>query len=121
MKKRLKRNICNLNDYTVLSRVGDLSAYQKSHIGGALEYACQFWTKHLVNIPSGGYNVEEVRKAIDDFFITCLLPWIEVLTIVGNLGVGVHAINDIKQWYISVSYEEFFFTKSCTYSLSRRA
>ena len=108
MKKRLKRNICNLDDHAVLSEVRDLSTRKKSHMGGALEYACQFWTRHLVNIPSSGCNTEEVRKAIDEFFTKYLLFWIEVLTIMGNLGVGVYAINDIRQWHISVSYKEFF-------------
>ena len=57
--------------------------------------------------PSSGCNAEEVRKAIDEFFTIHLLSWIEVLAIMGNLGVGVHAINDIRQWYISVSYRVF--------------
>ena len=115
MKKRLKRNICNLDDYAVLSGVEDLSGHRKLHIGGALEYACQFWTRHLVNTPSSGHNAEELRKTIDEFFIKYLLSWIEVLAIMRNLDVGVHAINDIRQWYISVSYKEFF-SRSCTHS-----
>ena len=61
-----------------------------------------------MNTPSSGCSAKEVRKAIDEFFTIHLLSWIEVLTIMGNLGVAVHAINEIKQWYISVSYEEFF-------------
>ena len=58
-----------------------------------------------MNTPSSGCNAEESRKAIDEFFATHLLFWIEVLAVMGNLGVGVHAINDIRQWYISVSYQ----------------
>ena len=104
MKKRLKRNICNLDDYAVLSEVEDLSTHQKTHIGSALEYACCFWTRHLVKTPSDSYNAE-IQKAIDEFFTTYLLFWIEVLAIMENLGIGVYAINDIRQWYISVSCE----------------
>ena len=107
MKKRLKRNICNLDDYVVLSEVKDLSTYQKTHIGSALEYACCFWTKHLVETSSDVHNAKEVQKAIDEFFTKHLLFWIEVLAIMGNLGIGIYAINDIKQWYISVSCKEF--------------
>ena len=105
MKNRLKRNICQLDDHTILSRVGDLSTRQKTHIGSALEYACCFWTRHLVKTPSEGYKFE-IQKAIDEFFTTHLLFWIEALAIMGNLGIGVYAINDIKQWYISVSFKE---------------
>ena len=103
MGKRLKRNICNLGDYAVLSEVNDLSSQQKAYIGNALEYACKFWTKHLLEIPSSSPHIEEVQKAIDKFFMVDLLHWIEVLVLMGNLGVGVYAMNDIEQWYNLVS------------------
>ena len=104
MEERLKRNICNLEDYAILSDINDLSARRKEYIGGALEYACHFWTKHLVGSPSNGSDIERVQKAIDKFFTTLLLHWIEVLTIMGNLDVSIHSINDVQQWYISVSF-----------------
>ena len=73
MGERLKRNICNLDDYAVLSEVKDLSTYKKDHIGDALEYACHFWTKHLLEIPGNSPFVGEVQRAIDQFFTTHLL------------------------------------------------
>jgi len=103
MGERLKRNICNLEDYAVLSEVKDISAYKKEYIGDALQYACQFWTKHLLEIPVGSSHTEEVQKAIDKFFRTHLLYWIEVLALTGNLSVGICAMNDIEQWYALVS------------------
>jgi len=103
MGRRLKKNICNLDDHAVLSEVKDLSDRQKAHIGDALEYACCFWTKHLLEVPGNSSCVEEVQKAIDNFFTTHLLVWIEVLALTRNLGVGVHAINDVEQWCNLVS------------------
>ena len=44
MRERLKRNICNMDDYVILSEVKDISTRRKDYIGDALEYACQFWT-----------------------------------------------------------------------------
>ena len=104
MKERLMKNICKLDDHAVLSKVKDLAARQKDHIGDALEYACKFWTKHLLKIPSDSPHIEEVQNAIDKFFTTNLLFWIEVLSLLGNLNVGIHALNDIQQWYMLVSY-----------------
>ena len=101
MKGRLKRNICNLDDHAVLSNVMDLSICQKDHIGATLEYACCFWTKHLLSTPTSGS--EEVQQAIDKFFTIYFPYWIEVLAIMGDLGIGVHAINDVEQWCTSVS------------------
>ena len=107
MKERLKRNICDLGDHTRLSEVVDLPIHQRKHIGDALEYACQFWTKHLMKTPASGHGVEEVYKAIDEFFTKHLLFWIEVLVITGNLDASIYIINDIQHWYISVSFEHF--------------
>ena len=103
MEKRLKKNICNLDDYAVLSEVKDLSTHKKNHIGNALGYACQFWTRHLLAIPSNSPHAEEVQIAIEKFFTVHLLHWIEVLALTENLGVGIHAMNDIEQWYNVVS------------------
>ena len=103
MKKRLRKNICELDDYTILSEVKDLSVLQKVHIGDALGYACCFWTKHLLGITSGTSHVKEVQKVIDDFFTTSLLFWIEVLSLMRNLSIGIYALNNIQQWYASVS------------------
>jgi len=106
MQERLKRNICNLDDYAILSKVQDISVLQKVYIGDALEYSCCFWAKHLAEVPSNGSGVEEICKAIDKFFTIHLLFWIEVLSIMGCLGVSVYAINDVQQWYNSVSCEQ---------------
>lgn len=103
MRERLKKNICNLDDHAVLVEVNDLSARKRDCIGSALEYACQFWTKHLLGTPHTRSHVGGVQGAIDIFFTTCLLYWIEVLALTGNLGVGVYAMNDIEQWYTLVS------------------
>jgi len=104
MKERLKKNICGLDDYVFLSEIEDLPARKSDHIGDALEYACHFWASHLGRSASSGPNVKEVFKAVDEFFTTCFIFWIEVLILTGNLDVGVHALNDIHQWYILVSY-----------------
>ena len=104
MKKRLRKNICDLDDYAVLSEVKDLSARRKTSIGSSLEYACRFWTRHLASVPGDGPHAKQIQAAIDEFFARRLLYWIEILSICGHLGLAVYAINHIRQWYISVSY-----------------
>ena len=102
MREKLKKNICNLDDHAMLKTVEDLAARRRAHIGSTLEYACRFWTKHLLAVPINSH-VKEVQKAVDTFFTTCLLHWIEVLALTGHLGVGVYAMNDVEQWYTLVS------------------
>jgi hypothetical protein len=67
-----------------------------------------FWTKHLLGISGNSPCIEEVQRAIDKFFTTHLLHWIEVLVLTGNLDTGVYAINEVEQWYTSVSVFELF-------------
>ena len=104
MKKMLKKNICNLDDHELLSNVEDLPELRAAYIGDALGYACCFWANHLIGIPESSPDVEEVQKAIDEFFTKYLLFWIEVLSLMGNLDVCVYALNNIQQWYTKVSY-----------------
>ena len=106
MEQRLRRDICDL-DGGPLNKVGDLPDHRKEHIGDALEYACQFWTKHLLKSPSSGSDVEKVQEEIDKFFTTHLLHWIEVLILMKNLDASVYSLNDIKQWYTLVSFRHF--------------
>jgi hypothetical protein len=103
MKERLKKNICSLDDHAILNQTKDLPAYLKSYIGDALGYACQFWTRHLMEIPSSSQDIEKVYKAMDEFFTTHLLFWIEALSLMGNLNVGIYALNDVQQWCMLVS------------------
>jgi WD40 repeat protein len=114
MKDRLKENICGLDDYASLEKVKDLPTRRKTRIGDALEYACRFWTRHLVKTPGSGCEAKEVRKAIDEFFTTRLLFWIEVLIVMGSLDVSLHAVNDVRQWYISVSCGLFVRQSPCS-------
>ena len=108
MKVRLKRNICQLDDYVYLEEVKDLSIRKETYIGDALEYSCKFWTDHLASTGTGttntSHDIEEVDKAINEFLTTSLLFWIEALSLTGNLNVGVYAINRIEEWYMTVSF-----------------
>jgi len=103
MRGGLKKNICNLDNHIPLSKVVDLPAHRAACIGDALWYACRFWTTHLARTADSGLGIEEIQKAIDEFFTTYLLCWIEVLSLMENLDAGVHALNDIEQWYTLVS------------------
>jgi hypothetical protein len=103
MMRKLKKNICNLDDYVILSDVKDLPACCKANIGDSLEYACCFWTKHLREIPSNSSFVGEVQKTIDGFFTSHLLHWLEVLVLTRNLDIGVYAMDNVEKWCASVS------------------
>ena len=104
MNGRLRKNICKLDDYVVLSKVEDLDARRGSCIGDTLEYACCFWAKHLTKTATSGPDIGDVYEAIDKFFTTCFLFWVEALVLMKDLDTGVYALNDIQQWYELVSF-----------------
>ena len=103
MLERLKKNLCRLDDHAILSEVEDLAHRREDCIGDTLGYACCFWAKHLVGVPGSGPGVGEVQEAIEKFFTSCLLFWIEALSLMGKLDIGIHALDSIQQWYTSVS------------------
>ena len=103
MDKRLKKNICSLDDYVSLDGVEDLFSQRRNNIESSLEYACKFWSRHLLGTIGSTSHTKEIEKAINDFSKTHLLHWIEVLVLLGNLDVGIYAMNDIKQWCAAVS------------------
>jgi len=104
MEKRLRKNICNLDDYAVLSEVRDILTCQRAHIGDALEYACCFWTTHLMGTVGSNLDIKDVQQAIDTFFTNCFLFWLEVLSTLGKLEAGVSALSNIDKWYTQVSH-----------------
>ena len=120
MEERLKKNICNLDDYAVPREVEDFTTHKKAYIGNALEYACQFWTRHLLEIPSSSPDIEEVERKIEKFFRVHLLHWIEVLALTGHLSVGVYAMNNVEQWCNMVSCMVIFYTRTEIYGPSGR-
>jgi hypothetical protein len=115
MKDRLKRNICNLDDHAVLSEVEG-----SSHTQDHLHWGCPGICMPVLDKPSckdswQWHGVEEVHKAIDKFFKTGFLFWIEVLILTGNLDIGVYALNDIEQWYMLVSHIQSFHQNLCSF------
>ena len=103
MNGRLRKNICELDDHVVLSEVEDLDTRRGRYIGDTLEYACCFWAKHLARTATSDPDVSGVYEAIDKFFTTCFLFWLEALSLMRNLDIGAHALNDIHEWYALVS------------------
>jgi hypothetical protein len=100
--KKLERNICNLPPYAMNEDIRDLGQRREDCIRGGLEYACRSWAKHLRCSSGGGYN-EHVVKFLEYFFKHNLLSWLEVMSIVGDVGCAIYLLRDAKVWLIDVS------------------
>ena len=103
MEERLRKDICNLDDHVSHEKSNPTTHY-KTQIGDALGYACKFWAKHLIEVPNTSHGIEEVHKAINQFFTNNLLCWIGVLSLLEILDTDIFALNDVQQWYMLVSF-----------------
>jgi hypothetical protein len=103
MKKRLKRNICEIPPYTMNRDVEDLHARRKEVVSDALEYACRFWTHHVSLASKTGEGVGLMLELLKDFFKHRFLLWIEVLIILEDLGTATYSLQRVREWVESVS------------------
>ena len=108
MGKLLKKNMCSIPDYTLNSKVEDLSErIKESGIPGALEYACKSWYKHLIVAKDlvAKDQAMDVVSALHHFLERKFLFWLEVLSVLGAVGDVVHALIAATKWLNKVCSE----------------
>jgi hypothetical protein len=103
MNEKLKRNICDLPPYAMNEDIDDLGERREKYIGGGLEYACRSWAKHLRFASCHGTHVRDVVKSLEWFFNHKLLSWLEILSIIGDLGSAVYSLRDVRGWLVEAS------------------
>jgi hypothetical protein len=103
MNKELEKNMCGLPRYAMNCEVEDLGDHREKYIGSALEYACKSWARHLCITSRESESVRDIIESLETFFKHNLLPWLEVLSIVADLGSAVHTLREVKAWLAEVS------------------
>ena len=95
MGRTLEKNMCKLPDGVSNSDVSDLKGRVKRYIDPALEYACRSWHTHLIGGHATSVNTLEVTSALHRFLESKFLFWLEVLSILGAIGVAVDALQAV--------------------------
>jgi hypothetical protein len=107
MNGSLKRDICDIRDPTKMNKdVHDLDRKKAECLPGDLQYACRFWALHL----SECSPVEPLFELLQAFCFTSMLYWIEVLSLIGDLGSGLRSLRQ-AQTKLLVSFLSLFQTK----------
>lgn len=89
MKKRLKRNICDLPPYAMNDEVEDLESRRDLNIDEALEYACKYWGKHLeLAVETEEEDVVTLLELLKDFAEMRFLWWLEVMSVTKDVHGG---------------------------------
>jgi hypothetical protein len=105
MLSQLRFNICKLTDSRIANAdVKDLSLRIKDNISEVLQYSCIYWSDHLCTAPG-----DCDRRVLKDFFEGIYpLFWIEVLSVMGMVRVGIHSLrrllSGVKVSTIQVRY-----------------
>jgi len=99
MASMLKRDICNINDRSLLnSDVEDLESKLADAAPPWLCYACFHWAWHLDHVPHGD---EQVKSLLQAFCSKHLLYWIELVSLLRALDEVIDMGRKAYRWAVS--------------------
>jgi hypothetical protein len=91
--KELHRNICRLGD-ALLYKVKDLAGIVHERIPPHVQYATTFWSAHAVESEPSA----EMQRLLRIFCKEKLLPWIEAMSLMNRLRLGMHILLTMHSW-----------------------
>ena len=103
MIEQLRFNICKLKDSRLAnSDVDDLPLRIKENISDSLQYSCLYWSNHLCFGANDGHQRiwESLRKFFEGPYA---LFWIEVLSVIGRVPIGVPNLRRVISAIVKVS------------------
>ncbi|KAG8708771.1 hypothetical protein FRC11_006201 [Ceratobasidium sp. 423] len=101
MGENLRFNICDLeSSFIPNEKVENIQDRIKDKISPWLAYACRHWPNHLKSAPMSG----DLLAKLGGFLSCQLLFWMEVLSLRGELVVGIGGLLRTKQWLIRMGY-----------------
>ena len=102
MVEELRFNICGLEDSRLANAdVKGLASRIKENISDALQYSSLYWSSHLCFTPDTGEK--RMWDMLKKFFEgPYALYWVEVLSIMGMLGIGVPSLRELTSKLVKV-------------------
>ena len=100
MTTQLRFNICKLDDSRLPNaEITDLPCRVKENISDPLQYSCLHWLDHLCLPPANRDQCVLVLGDLKKFFEgSYTLFWIEVLSIMGRVPIGVPNLRRLLSW-----------------------
>ena len=100
MTTQLRFNICKLDDSRLANvEVGDLPCRVQENISDTLQYSCLHWLDHLRLPPVNRDQCVLVLRSLKYFFGGLYgLFWIEVLSVMGMVPIGVPRLRKLLSW-----------------------
>ena len=112
MTTQLRFNICKLEDSRLPNTdIRDLPSRVKENISDPLQYSCLHWLDHLCLPPANRDQCVLVLGSLKNFFEGLYaLFWIEVLSIMGMVPIGVPSLRKLISW-VKVSLAASLYSK----------
>ena len=101
MNDSLEPNLLSLPEYALNSEVQDLQARIDNRVGIALRYACRSWHNHLTEARG---DVTEVTSCLRNFLEEDFLAWLEVLSVLGDVGGAAIGLEKLMTWLQEVCF-----------------
>ena len=97
---QLRFNICELEDSRLANaNVEDLQSRIERNVSGALQYSSVYWSNHLCFTPDNGDR--RMWGVLKEFFEGVYpLFWVEVLSILGVVPIGVPSLRRVISWAV---------------------
>ena len=103
MIEQLRFNICKLEDSRLMNaEVKDLPLRIKENISDALQYSSTYWSDHLCHTSdeNNKYILGNLRKFFEGPYV---LFWVEVLSVMGMVSIGVPSLRRVISTVVKVS------------------
>ena len=103
MNQKLEKNMCKLPDGVTNLEVVNLGERIRQCIGHDLQYACESWHEHLVNLCTVPTHAPKITSVLHQFLEEKFLFWVEVLSILGTMRVAIDAL-EVAAKYLEVCW-----------------
>ena len=103
MNDGLEQDLLSLPEYALNSEVIDLQIRINDRISTALQYACRSWHGHLIEIKE---NNPDVISSLHAFLKVKFLAWLEVLSVLGDVGGAAAALETLMPWLQKVRFHQ---------------
>ena len=101
MNDKLEQDLLSLPEYALNSEVKDLQTRIDTHISTALQYACRSWHNHLTKTSEGN---ADIIPYLQIFLEEHFLAWLEVLSVLGDVGSASVALEKLMHWLPQVCF-----------------
>jgi len=92
MDRTLRKNMCQMPDIVIDSKVNDLRERAERNINHDLRYACRSWHEHLAAVDEHMAHSTGITSSLHCFPEKKFLPWLEVLSILDAVRVAADAL-----------------------------